>query len=208
MKTIYIVRHGETHFNRSLRHQHPSVDLTPKGWEQAKQVGEYAKSLDLDVILTSDLVRARQTADVISGITGVKQEFSEEFRELQRPSNVWGKGYFHPHAVYAMLLILLHSGNPNWRYSDEESVSMFETRIRSAMNLLEGRQEETIMLVTHRGFIAGMLAVIKDNKLSTFHFARALTRALSVDNCSVTTVTYDEQKKEWQVVEVNNTSML
>lgn len=206
MKTIYLVRHGETHFNRGWRHQHPSVELTPRGFKQAARLGEYAKSLNLDVILTSDFVRAEQTAGVIADMTAVKKESSQEFRELMRPSQVWGKHYVSPHSLYAMFMILLHSGNPQWRYSDEESVAMFESRIKSAMHTLAHRTEETVMVVTHRVFISGFLALIKNNQLDDeIHFARALTRALAVDNCSVTTVTYDEKERRWGIVEVNHT---
>lgn len=202
MKTVYLIRHGQTRFNKDWRHQHPAVDLSPKGWDQAELAGDYAKTLELDVIITSDLLRARQTAEVIAGKTGVAVEVSEEFREIQRPSSVWGKHYFRPLSVWAMILITLHSGNQNWRYSDEESVAMFESRIKTALHTLVRHEKDTIMLVSHRAFIAGLLAVIKNGHLDAFHFARVITRALVLDNTSISTITYDEVQKKWNIVEV------
>jgi broad specificity phosphatase PhoE len=203
MKTIYLVRHGETRFNKDWRHQHPAVDLSPKGWKQAERAGEYAKTLGLDVIITSDFLRARQTAEVISGKTGIAVEVSEEFREIQRPSSVWGKQYHDPRSLWAMTMILLHSSKPDWRYSDEESVALFQERIITALHLLEQRQEEHIAVVTHRGFISGLLSILKKETLPHGAFGLSLARALSIDNCSFTTITYDEAQKKWGIVEVN-----
>ncbi len=203
MKTIYLVRHGQTRFNKNWRHQHPAVDLSPKGWEQAERAGEYAKTLDLDVIITSDFLRARQTAEVISGKSGVAVEVSEEFREIQRPSSVWGKQYYDLRSLWAMIMILLHSGNPAWHYSDEESVALFQERIITALHLLEQRPEERIAVVTHRGFISGLLSLLKNETMPHGAFGLTLARALSIDNCSFTTVTYDEAQKKWGIVEVN-----
>lgn len=203
MKTVYLVRHGQTRFNKNWRHQHPAVDLSPKGWKQAEAAGKYAKSLSLDVIITSDLLRARQTAEVIAGETGVKTESSEEFRELLRPSSVWGKQYYDPRSVWAMIMILLHSSNPAWRYSDEESVAMFQERIIRALHYLEARQEERILVVTHRGFISGLLSILKNKMIPHGAFGISLARAMSIDNCSFTTITQDREGGAWRIVEVD-----
>lgn len=51
-----------------------SRNLTPKGNEQAAKVGKFLKSRKLapDIILTSPLVRARQTADIVGKAVGVE----------------------------------------------------------------------------------------------------------------------------------------
>jgi probable phosphoglycerate mutase len=67
---IYLIRHGETEWNRQRRHQgHANSPLTPKGVTQAHALGRLLHSLigqspDVDVV-SSPLGRALHTAAVI-----------------------------------------------------------------------------------------------------------------------------------------------
>jgi len=76
---IYLVRHGQTEFNREGRYQ-GRVDspLTDLGVAQAGAVGERLRSIAADeggawTIETSPLGRARRTADIIAAITGLPE---------------------------------------------------------------------------------------------------------------------------------------
>jgi broad specificity phosphatase PhoE len=60
---IYLVRHGESKANENnLFLGHGDLDLTEKGIRQAKKTAEYLKTLSVDVIYSSDLLRAYNTA--------------------------------------------------------------------------------------------------------------------------------------------------
>jgi probable phosphoglycerate mutase len=68
MKTIYLVRHGETYFNKLGRVQGWCDSLlTPLGEAQAKLSGEFfAKNqIGFDEVWTSDMGRTRKTAAII-----------------------------------------------------------------------------------------------------------------------------------------------
>jgi probable phosphoglycerate mutase len=72
---IYLVRHGETEFNRERRLQgHVDSALTARGLEQARAVGARLKTLTGGAsgwrILTSPLGRARRTAEIIADQLG------------------------------------------------------------------------------------------------------------------------------------------
>ncbi|MCP4457896.1 MAG: histidine phosphatase family protein [Cytophagales bacterium] len=62
-KTIYLLRHGETDFNKRGMVQGRGIDasLNEKGRKQAKQVYEALKNVQFDSIYTSSLVRTRET---------------------------------------------------------------------------------------------------------------------------------------------------
>ncbi len=64
--TIYIVRHGETEWNTEgrLQGQKDSL-LTVKGEKQAAQTAEKLKGVKFDAIFSSDLLRAKRTAEII-----------------------------------------------------------------------------------------------------------------------------------------------
>src|SRR6516165_8972584 len=64
--TAILMRHGETHWNREGRvmGRNP-VELSENGRAQVEAAVVLARSLNPDLIVTSPLVRARQTAEII-----------------------------------------------------------------------------------------------------------------------------------------------
>lgn len=63
---LYVVRHGETIWNREHKVQGISdIPLTDKGREEAKELQELVSSLNIDVVISSPLVRARETAKIL-----------------------------------------------------------------------------------------------------------------------------------------------
>lgn len=72
---IYLVRHGETEFNRERRLQgHVDSPLTEKGLAQARAVGELLAGLTAGGrwrLVSSPLGRAQRTAEIIAGRLGV-----------------------------------------------------------------------------------------------------------------------------------------
>ena len=63
---LYIARHGETEFNKQKRWQGGGMDspLTDLGEEQARIMGDKLKGLSFDVIYSSPLKRAMDTARI------------------------------------------------------------------------------------------------------------------------------------------------
>ena len=81
--TFYIARHGQTNWNILGKTQgHGNSDLTDKGKEQAKQLAYALKEYPIDMIFTSDLGRAVQTAEIIGNTLGVNVEQTPALREM------------------------------------------------------------------------------------------------------------------------------
>lgn len=60
---LYLVRHGETVWNSEMRFQGKTdIPLSEKGKEEARLFGERFKNKDIDVIYSSPLSRAMETA--------------------------------------------------------------------------------------------------------------------------------------------------
>ncbi|GAB2676310.1 histidine phosphatase family protein [Thalassiella azotivora] len=80
---LHLVRHGESTWNaeRRLQGQTPHVPLTERGVEQARWAAGQVARLGCDVLVSSDLVRARQTADVLAAATGVPVAEDVRLRE-------------------------------------------------------------------------------------------------------------------------------
>ena len=79
MKKIYLIRHGETDYfknkNQSNNHlkQDDNTPLNKTGEKCAKITGQYLKfrqdndkSNEIDLIITSPILRSKQTADIIA----------------------------------------------------------------------------------------------------------------------------------------------
>jgi len=83
MLQVYLVRHGETQWNAERRIQGQSDSpLTAKGEEQARQVGERARTLGITHIIASDLGRTRRTAEIIAQACGCDVTVDARLREL------------------------------------------------------------------------------------------------------------------------------
>lgn len=63
---LYIVRHGETEWNiKQIVQGHRDIPLNKKGEEQALNLGKRLKNVKFDKVFSSDLIRAKRTAELI-----------------------------------------------------------------------------------------------------------------------------------------------
>jgi probable phosphoglycerate mutase len=84
MALIILVRHGQTDENVSgkISGQGP-VPLNARGRQQAEATAEVLTDLGVSRILTSPVVRARQTADIVAERLQVGTENSQDLREVE-----------------------------------------------------------------------------------------------------------------------------
>jgi len=82
MTTMLLTRHGETDWNRELRIQGSSdVELNDLGRAQARGLAQELEHLDIDAIYSSDLRRARATAEVVAASHGLDVRLDPRLRE-------------------------------------------------------------------------------------------------------------------------------
>ncbi len=71
-KRLFIFRHGETDWNVEGRFQgHLDIPLNDVGRSQAQALGMRLKQHKLEAILTSDLSRSKETAEIVGRICGI-----------------------------------------------------------------------------------------------------------------------------------------
>lgn len=79
---VFLTRHGETEWNSTLRMQgHTDTPLSARGEAQATRLGARLAREGLARIVSSDLLRARRTAEVVAGVAGLPLVLDARLRE-------------------------------------------------------------------------------------------------------------------------------
>lgn len=88
MRRLILIRHGETDWNVEGRYQgQADPPLNDKGFAQAQQLAEELAGLGMEVIYTSPLLRARQTAEVVA--ERLEAELHDEPRLMEIHQGDW-----------------------------------------------------------------------------------------------------------------------
>ena len=83
MPNIYLLRHGQTDWNLERRIQgHLDMPLNETGRKEALVCLEKLSSLDIDNIVSSDLIRAKETAQIINEKLHLPICFDSRLREI------------------------------------------------------------------------------------------------------------------------------
>lgn len=84
MTRLILVRHGETTWNDQARYQgHTDVPLSQRGWVEAESLAYHLCGERIDAICSSDLARARDTAQVITVRLEVRITVEPQLREIR-----------------------------------------------------------------------------------------------------------------------------
>ena len=85
-KIFYLFRHGETNWNQMQKltgHiDDESVIITEKGYNQIKDISNSLLTCGIEAVFSSDLLRARKTAEIVNDALGVPIHYCSELRVL------------------------------------------------------------------------------------------------------------------------------
>lgn len=82
-QTIYLIRHGQTNWNKERRFQGiKDINLNETGRKQATQLEEALTHIDFDRVVSSDLSRARETAEILARGRNLEVETDVLLREI------------------------------------------------------------------------------------------------------------------------------
>lgn len=145
---VYVVRHGETDLNaKNAFRGWIDVPLDSNGKKQAQQAAEYLKGKGIRTVYCSDLIRARETAEIICKALELPEPWVD-FR--LRP---WDVGELTGQEKNKKNKDTLdeYSDNSHWAIPGGESLDDFGDRIQPAVEYYvhEAREEGIKLLVTH-----------------------------------------------------------
>jgi probable phosphoglycerate mutase len=191
---LCLIRHGETDWNSEQRLQgHTDIPLNAKGALQARQMAQALKDIKLafDVLYTSDLKRAADTANAVVELFGVEAQVDSALRErhfgalqglpiseapILRP-DIW-----QPHI----------SRDLEHELEGGESIQQFALRVQAALEKIQERHAgKTVLIVSHGGTLDMMYRIASKQALSA-------ERRVSVPNASLNWITH-HQGAGWTV---------
>lgn len=164
---IYLVRHGETDWNKMRRNQgQTDVPLNEKGIELARQTGEGLAGIPFDVCFTSPLKRAHQTGELILGEKDVPIIDDDRLMEISF-GDYEGRCWDEENWDSAMSKEFLYFFNQPEKYKAPpggESLDELEKRTGEFLEELCHRKKyenSTILVSTHGCALAACLNYIK-----------------------------------------------
>ena len=150
MKHLYFIRHGQSQAN---------VDgvwgantyLTSEGMSQAKNAAQHAKEkkLSFDLIMSSPLIRAHDTAKEIAIVTGypvknivlIEDIIERHFGELEDTKVTDDINHIHgKDETYVE------------KFNEVESMESLQKRAAKALAMLKARPEDRILVASHSSF--------------------------------------------------------
>lgn len=186
---VYLVRHGYSLANeKDLFLGHGDMALTEKGKLQAKVASDFLSSLKPDVIYSSDLLRAKDTATPTAEKLGIKVILDQRFRELDAgewdflPFREWVKKYPKEYKLWMTDLY-------NSRCVGGESIQELKDRISLAISDVVSKNDgKTIMIFSHANPIMVMGSLAKGD------FKEEINKIMPPPNVSATKIIYDNGK--------------
>jgi len=151
---IIAIRHGETAWNVDTRIQgHLDIPLNDTGLWQARRLGAALADEPVAAIYTSDLQRARTTAQAVADTTGAPLTLETGLRER-------GFGHFEGRTFVEIEAELPDEARrwrqrePDYAPAGGESLTTVRTRIAQTVHRLAARHTgEQMVLVAHGGVL-------------------------------------------------------
>lgn len=163
---IYLVRHGETVYNtKGILQGWNNSDLTDKGIEAAKELGEKLADVNFDKVFSSDLKRAADTARLIAKR---EPETTKLLREIDMGD--WSGQHIdkvieNDYETYYNFCVNAHLYNKE----GAESYTVFLKRLKKFIeeNLM-GKDYNNVLITTHGVTCVGILAIAEGLPLEKF----------------------------------------
>ena len=189
MKKIYLVRHGESKWNKLKKIQgQQNIPLTEKGIEQAKLVGKRLVDEGIEKIYSSDLKRAYDTAKIVGDMLKIDVIPTKGLREIN--FGIW-EGL-----TADILKSKFNKEQELWLKEPEklkiegaESISELQARAMQEINtIISDNNVNNILIVSHsatlKTIILGLLGI------NICHF-----KNLSLKNVSLSIIEFKQHNR-------------
>jgi len=201
LKTLYIVRHGQTDLNKQgiVQGRGRNTDLNEEGHHQAQLFYQAYKNVPFDKIYISELKRTQQSIQPFID-QGIPYEKLAGLDEL-----AWGVLEGQPStpenkAAFMKLMRNWLDGNLDSKFEKGESPNEVKARQLEALQIIMSHPEEKTVLICMHGRALRLLLCILQNKPLTE------MESFPHQNLVLYKVTWDGEK--YEIVDFNNAQHL
>lgn len=200
MNRIFVIRHGETNWNREGRFQGSlDIPLNETGRAQAEATAEYMQRMAPNALVySSPLARARDTAAAIAAALNTALHFDVNWRERGygvQEGCTYKEWQLRDPAGYA----LYKTNDPDYTPAGGETGRAFYQRSVNAFHALAALEGDTACVVTHGGVVSAL-----------YRWANALPlaspRTWEVPNCGINE--FVREGSSWRIVRFADTAHL
>ncbi|MBF7083063.1 alpha-ribazole phosphatase [Desulfallas sp. Bu1-1] len=178
---VFLVRHGETVWNKDSRIQgQTDIPLSEKGVEQARALSKRLERLNFAGIFSSNLSRARETAAIIAGPHNRPVEVIPDLQELNFGD--WeGMTMEEIRKEYASLTRAWWSNPLTTRIPGGETLAeLAERSVRAIRSIIERYPEQQVVVVAHGGTIRSIVGTVLGLDLNQYWRLRQDNASLSI----------------------------
>ena len=180
---IYLTRHGETEWNIEKRLQgRGDSPLTENGIQRAKDLRDRIKNIDIDVIYSSPIKRALNTANILRGNKNIDIVTDDRLMEMCF-GDYEGKK-----------IDIIQKENPNWDIKlimqgnveicapNGENLKEVRERISKLMNkIIAENMGKSILIVTHGITLKALMYYFKDKDVNSEVMGQATLTKINID---------------------------
>ena len=196
---IIFLRHAQAENNtkRILAGRTEGVPLTKTGIQQAEQISEYLKPLDISAVYSSPIERAKHTAEIVTKNSAIDVELDDRLTEIDM-GKFTRMNYDDMFAKYGNIFLKFYENDPVIAEHEVETFPNVQKRILDMVDhVIKKHNNENVILVTHMDPIKSMLANVMDLKPKTLF-------ELIIANASFTILTEQERKFSLSAINAMN----
>jgi uncharacterized phosphatase len=185
---ICLIRHGETEWNATRKLQGSTdIPLNETGIQQAQECRDFLKTEKWDVIITSPLLRAKQTAIIINEALKLPFIEMEDFKERHYGA---AEGMTKPERLEAF---------QDKNYPNQEDLLSLNKRVMAGIDKIYQKYPgKKVLLVAHGAVINSILSTLSDGEIGS-----GKTKLL---NACISNIHFHEEK--WAVKSYNQVDHL
>ena len=140
---VHIVRHGEVPHNALRQYNNKDEDLNAQGIFQANELRNKIKNIDYDIIISSPLIRAKHTAQIIN-VKNREIIIDDRIKERE-PGDLSGK------SLDVTNRDEYWNYNTTIQYGSSENIKSFFDSVFSFLNELKNENFSSVLVVAHSG---------------------------------------------------------
>jgi probable phosphoglycerate mutase len=185
MSLIIFMRHGQAYNNvqKLLVGRNLESHLTDLGREQVRNTSQILKTINIDQIYSSPVIRTVETAEIVSDIVNMPFQKDERLFEIELGKLV---GMYYEDLInkHGNLFVKFYSDDDNENSLLEFEVESFRAVKQRISELLEEisikHQNENVLLVSHLDPIKAAISLIMNIKPSSVYNIQVPNASLNI----------------------------